>query len=114
MQRSRLVQIAEQEPGADAGGFENDGQPAARMGAAADKIHAVRFLKTIARAQVEHLFEAMGEIERRAAIDVQFVFPVRRGDNALEANAPFDISEAKFFELAQGDLAVGGAFTIPI
>ena len=67
------------------------------MRAAADEIHAVEFLEAVLRAQMQHLREAVREVEGRAAIDVQLAFPIRRRHDALEADALLDVRDAEFF-----------------
>ena len=81
--------------------FENHRQTAARMRAAADEIHAVHILEAVVRPQVQHLVEAVREIEGRALVDLVFRVPIVRRDDALEADAALDIGEAGLLDLPQ-------------
>ena len=54
------------------------GQAAARMRAAADEINAIDILEAIVRAQVQHLVEAVREIEGRALVNLVFLIPIVR------------------------------------
>ena len=47
--------VAVRSRGADAGAFEDDGEAAAGVGAAADEVDAVEVLEAVAGAEVEHL-----------------------------------------------------------
>jgi len=62
----RLAQFLQQQARADAGGFEDDGRPAAGMRAATDQVHPVELLEPVLRAQVEHLAKVMGRLKVRA------------------------------------------------
>ena len=63
-------EISEEQARADARGFENHRQAAARMRAAADEINAIDVLEAVVRAEMQHLVEAVREIERRAVMNL--------------------------------------------
>ena len=48
------------------------------MRAAADKINAIDILEAVVRAEVQHLVEAVREIEGRALMNLVFCDPNRR------------------------------------
>ena len=54
----------------DPGRFEDHGQPAAGMRPAADQIDRLQILKSIPGTEVEHLRQAVGQIEGRAQVDL--------------------------------------------
>ena len=83
----RLAQVLQQQARADPSGFEDDRQAAARMRAAADQVNALKVFKAVVRAQVQHLVEAVREIEGRAAINFVARVPVRGRYHALITNA---------------------------
>ena len=61
------------------------------MRAAADQINAIDILKTVVRPQVQHLVEAVREIERRAVVNLVARVPIGRRDHALETDALLDV-----------------------
>ena len=76
------------------------------MGAAADQVDAVQVLEAVARPQVQHLAEVVGEVERRAAVDLHVVLPVGGRDHLLEADALLQVVQPELAELSQHQLAV--------
>ena len=50
------------------------------MRAAADEINAIQILEAVVRAEVQHLVEAVREVERRALMNLVFVIPIGRRD----------------------------------
>ena len=97
----RDAEVGEQKAGADARGFKDHRQTAAGMRAAADEVNAIDILEAVVRPEVQHLVEAVREIEGRALMDLIFRVPVVGRDDALEADAPLDIGEAGLRDLPQ-------------
>ena len=70
--------IFQQQTRGDFCGFEDDGQSAAGVGAAADEVSVFQFVETVGRAKVQHLPKVVRQVEGGAAIDFEFVLPVGR------------------------------------
>jgi hypothetical protein len=81
---------------------------------AANQVNGVEVLETIARPQVQHLAQVVGQIERRTAINAVAIFPIGRGRHVFEANPTFDIVDADFAQLPQGQVAITGMSLGPI
>ena len=58
-----------------------------------------QILEAVVRAEVQHLVEAVREVEGRAAMDLVVRVPVVGRDDALETDAPLDIREASLRDL---------------
>ena len=78
------------------------------------RYNSVKFLEAVLRTQVQHLREAVREVEGRAAIDVQLAFPIRRRHHALETDALLDVGYPEFFELAQRHAAIPRPLLVPV
>jgi len=84
------------------------------MGAAADQVDIVQFLKAVAGAEVEHLAEVVRQVEGGAAVDFEFGFPIGGRADSFELDAFFDVVQADLFQVIQGGGAERGFHTLPI
>ncbi len=57
------------------------GSPLPGMRAAADKINAIDILEAVVRTKMQHLIEAVREIECRALVNFVFLIPIGRRDD---------------------------------
>src|SRR4051812_28026381 len=76
------------------------------MRAAASQVHAFEILESVVRSQMQHLVEAMREVERCTSIDVERFFPIHRRDDSFVTDPAFDIMNADLPELLQSNRAV--------
>ncbi len=95
------VQIAQHLFTGNAARLIDHGQATARMRAASDQVHALQIFKAIVWSQVQHLVQAVGQIEGGSAIDGVFILPIGRRDHPLTDNAFLDIVQADLLELLQ-------------
>ena len=61
------------------------------MGAAADQVHPFKLLEAVAGTEVKHLAQVVGQVESRAQVDADLVFPLERRYHAFEADAAFEV-----------------------
>ena len=67
-----IPKIGQQQARTDARRFKDHRQPASGVSPAADEIHAIHILEAVVRTEVQHLVEAVREIERRALVNLVF------------------------------------------
>ena len=84
------------------------------MRAAANEIYALQILEAVVRAEVQHLVEAVREIEGGAAVDGKLVAPIVGGQNALRADAAAQVLEAQLLQPFQNRVAERLLFRGPI
>src|ERR1700722_4571517 len=88
------AKISQKQARANSRRFEDHRQTATRMRAAADEINPVEILEAVVRPEMQHLVEAVREIERRPFMNFVLTIPIGRRDHALVADALFDINES--------------------
>ena len=93
-----FVQILDERLRRDSRRAVDDGQTAAGMRAAADKVNVLEIFKAIVGTEVEHLPEIVGQIEGRSVVDVVVVLPICRRHHQLRPNA--------FFRIVDTDLSL--------
>ena len=108
------AEVFEQELGADARRLEDDGEAGAGVGSAAHEIHALDVFEAVVRAEVEHLGEAVGHGEGGAFVEIELGAPAGGGEDALGADARFQIRYADLLDLFKGEGAEAILFFVPI
>lgn len=84
------------------------------MRAAADEINSINIFEPIVRSHVQHLVEAVREIECSPFVDLVLLIPIGRRDDALVADPALDIDKTSFRYLSKYSIPETIAFLTPV
>src|SRR5688572_23847781 len=99
-------EIGHQQLRRDTRRFENYRQSAAGMSSPAGQVNAFQILEPVMWTEVQHLVEAVRQVECRAEVDVVVMLPVVGRDHALKPDSRLDIGHADLAQLTQRNFSV--------